>query len=455
MRLPLHSRKISDGSATKTRLIVLVLLAVGCLFSFFVVLYIYTKSRERRLSTSNRTSAKPPTSNWLTRRLPQWPTLRSRTSYSASLQRIESPHLTRTRSRSRSRQRSDDPDEPVSGALNDHEVETTGADAAGVDRNTSVRSVMTLPAYSSAARPTERILGREGERGGIDTVLEFPETIDEEEARRDDEMESLYQIRQARRVEAREREERRAERRQAQEQGDFERLAELRLESRMRAEHMAQGLTQRMSEALIAEHHAAKQRRGQRVSSVNYAELGVARHDGTRLRANSAESDNRPLLDSAASFGGSSRPVSSRALGLHHREASASSVLSLSSNVSDEYVDAERNHSGGSGNTDFEVVSLSRSRSPSAVRGAAAGGDMGALRIPPHEPPRYDHVELEEAPPYESPVRTRAPQLPSSGIPQLPALERLPSIHITAGSPVHERSTSPERIRGRREEHRC
>ncbi len=63
----------------------------------------------------------------------------------------------------------------------------------GVDRNTSVRSVMTLPAYSSAARENERILGREGERGGIDNVIELPETVDEEERVREEEMESLYQ----------------------------------------------------------------------------------------------------------------------------------------------------------------------------------------------------------------------------------------------------------------------
>jgi hypothetical protein len=54
------------------------------------------------------------------------------------------------------------------------------------DRNTSVRSVMTLPAYRQKATDTEQVLGREGERDGIDVVVEFP-TAEDEEAMRDDE----------------------------------------------------------------------------------------------------------------------------------------------------------------------------------------------------------------------------------------------------------------------------
>jgi hypothetical protein len=74
-------------------------------------------------------------------------------------------------------------------------------DADRVDRHTSVRSVMTLPPYSHAPRETEEIIGREGERDGLDMVVEFPETQDEEERQREDQMESLYQIRLARRQE--------------------------------------------------------------------------------------------------------------------------------------------------------------------------------------------------------------------------------------------------------------
>src|SRR5271155_1825429 len=79
--------------------------------------------------------------------------------------------------------------------------ETAATAAAGIDRNTSVRSVMTLPAYSQSPKESEQVIGREGERAGMDTVVEFPEDPAEEEARREEEMESLYQIRQARRQE--------------------------------------------------------------------------------------------------------------------------------------------------------------------------------------------------------------------------------------------------------------
>ena len=67
-----------------------------------------------------------------------------------------------------------------------------GANEGTVERNTSVRSVMTLPAYSKSVRDNERVLAREGERGGIDTVVEASETAEEEENRREEEMESLY-----------------------------------------------------------------------------------------------------------------------------------------------------------------------------------------------------------------------------------------------------------------------
>src|SRR5579871_4435863 len=48
------------------------------------------------------------------------------------------------------------------------ETAATAAAAAGIDRNTSVRSVMTLPAYSQAPKETEQVIGREGERAGMD-----------------------------------------------------------------------------------------------------------------------------------------------------------------------------------------------------------------------------------------------------------------------------------------------
>jgi hypothetical protein len=296
-------------------------------------------------------------------------------------------------------------------------------DVTGVDRNTSVRSVMTLPAYSPAARANETILGREGERGGIDTVLEFPETGDDEEARREGEMESLYQIRLARRQEAREREERRQARREARARGDQQALAEIR-----RRAEAANELS--VSQALIAEHQGAN--RDRRVSSVAYGDLGVARHDGTRLRANSTESDNRPLLDSAASISGQSsrsRALSTNTLNTHRRGPSSSSLMS--SRESDDFEFPDTIHITPSHDTDdFEVVSLSHPRSRSASRVATP------LPSPSIDIPRENAPAYEDPPDYESPVATRAPVLP--------ALDRLPSIQVTP-EPLHSdgRSSSP------------
>ncbi|KAK5010541.1 hypothetical protein LTR28_009249 [Elasticomyces elasticus] len=297
---------------------------------------------------------------------------------------------------------------------------------AGVDRNTSVRSVMTLPAYSSAARDNERILGRAGERAGIDTVLEFPETAEEEEESREEEMESLYQIRLQRRQEIAEREERRRLRREARIRGDRATLAALRHESIRRAEEAAET----SAAAMIAEHQSRD--RDRRVTSVSYADLGVARHDGTRVRANSSESDRAGLLDSAASIGGSSmRPWMT-----HHRTGSASSVLSMSTTASEDRAASD--------------VELPPAHHPgSAVSSRPHSRTRSASHPPPPpppldtdpQPPQYDTMGWEEAPPYSSPVETRSPPPPqqSLGPPQLPHLERLPSIRITENTPVELR----------------
>ena len=316
----------------------------------------------------------------------------------------------------------------MSGAVvaGEAEGQNVNGAVAGVDRNTSVRSVMTLPAYAPTARENERILGREGERGGIDTVIEFPETNDEEEERREGEMESLYQIRLARRVEAREREERRQARRDARQRGDQQALAEIR----QRAEQAAE---LSVSQMLIAEHQGINRER--RVSSVQYGDLGVARHDGTRLRANSTESDHRPLLDSAASISGQSgrfRALSNNTLNTrHYRGASASSVLSVSSRGSNDFEFPEATQSRSNSNDthdDFEVVSLTHPQSTSVSR-VATPVPVPALAIPDENAPAY-----ENPPNYESPINTTAS-------PMLPAIQRLPSIHIT---------TEPVPVDGRR-----
>ena len=307
---------------------------------------------------------------------------------------------------------------------------STNTNNNGVDRNTSVRSVMTLPAYATAPRENERVLGREGERAGIDTVIEFPEDLDEEEARREGEMESLYQIRLARRQEAREREERRQARREARARGDYEALAEIR----RRAEQAAE---ESVSQLLIATHQGANRER--RVSSVAYGDLGVARHDGTRLRANSTDSDNRPLLDGAASMasGGRARGMSSTTLSIHQRGHSASSMHSASSRASEEYDFADVSNSRRSNSDDFEVVSLSHPNSRNLSR-TATPNPTPSVTIPNEDAPAY-----EDPPIYESPVATRAPLLPGAGAPQLPTLERLPSIQITPEPTPLDRAHSP------------
>lgn len=278
-------------------------------------------------------------------------------------------------------------------------------------------------------------------------------------------MESLYQIRVQRRQEIEERQQRREARRDARRREDYTTLAAMRQESLLRAEQRRAG--RGTAASMIAEHQAGS--RDRRVSSVSYADLGVARHDGTRLRANSNDSDNRPLLDSAASISESMfRPDTSDSLGIHRRGRSSTSALSgmSGSDISDNDMDLPPFGRSGS---DFEVVNMSRteSRSPSASReqtngrsrgNSAAGSlsldtaDLGESRIPMYQPPSYDEG-FEEAPPYTSPIEQRAPGLEtaqpfqpdtarptsSTGAPLLPEIGRLPSIRIAEATPIEPR----------------
>lgn len=327
---------------------------------------------------------------------------------------------------------------------------------------------MTLPAYSKSVRDNERVLAREGERGGIDTVVEASETAEEEENRREEEMESLYQIRVQRRREIAQREERREARRDARRREDYATLAAMRQEGIWRAQQRATA----GAAAMIAEHRANSRER--RVSAVSYGDLGVARHDGTRLRANSTDSDNRPLLDSAASMSESTiRPFTGDSLSVHRRGRSGSSATShiSASDVSDNEIDLPP--FGRSGD-DFEVVNMSRteSRSPPVTRNSIdnrsrAGSnavplsldtsDVGESRIPLYQPPAYEEG-FEDAPPYTSPIdrqipgfqRTQSlhPEMPrplsASGAPMLPEIGRLPSIRIAEATPIEPRGPAPE-----------
>ena len=322
---------------------------------------------------------------------------------------------------------------------------------------------MTLPAYHPSLRPDERLIAREGERAGVDTVVEFPETAEEEEARREEDMDSLYRIRQARRREIDERNERRRQRQEAREQGDWARLEQLRLDAQRRARARADSDASQASSTtslpppgssreLIAEHAARQSSRERRVSSVSYADLGLARHDGSRLRADSVDSDYRPLLDSAASIAGNNASstdvtretprTSSRfhlpILRRHNRATSAESVATESSEVVEELTPQT---SSGDHHSSTRTVS-----DPGAATSNGNGSDdvvrtpSGSEPSPPMgQPPEYeegsaDHGPNEPPPNYTSPLRDRG-----EGIPRLPSVHvetTLPAIEIVESTPV-------------------
>ncbi|RJE24025.1 hypothetical protein PHISCL_03619 [Aspergillus sclerotialis] len=294
---------------------------------------------------------------------------------------------------------------PASGQAAETATEmNTANNANGIQRDTSIRSIITLPAYSQSPKPTEQIIAREGERAGMDVVVEFPETAEEEEARREETMESLYQIRLRRRQEVAERQARREARRAARAQGDEARVEQLRMESRRN--RSSTNDSSRSASMLLREHRARS--RESRISRVNYAALGCVRHDGSRVRANSAESDSHPLLDA-------SRPS------MHSRDDSIASLLSASST------------------SDVDTLHLVSSHPQSTRQSMSADdGDVGALNIPP---PDYDHLDWGEAPAYTSPIAENSSER-SQNL-QLPEITPLPAIHVDVASPVNDSPATP------------
>ncbi|KAG7121615.1 hypothetical protein HYQ45_014449 [Verticillium longisporum] len=272
-----------------------------------------------------------------------------------------------------------------------------------IDRNTSVRSVMTLPAYRAQALENEQVIGREGERDGVDVVVENP-TAEEDEERREREMASLYEIRVARRQEIVDREERRRERQDARTRNDVVALQNIRDRTRAASNNS-------VLEELRRDHERLKNERQRAVSSVSYGDLGVARHDGTRLRANSNESERMGLLSDAASIAATSTRSGIISPMQHQRAASSGSVLSFDS--------------------DLPSPGLPRSRAssrPSTPRlNTRAGSSPEIIEpdsdMPLHSPPGYEDVSLEdtrsgattphnEPPPvYSGPAQRRASQL--------------------------------------------
>jgi hypothetical protein len=387
------------------------------------VLYFLLRKPKGHRSKPNESS-----NTWFGR----WRSGSNRGQYSSQLQPSNSNLGASTDDDRVSRERSADQPEDVEMEIAGQDSSSRQNNDAGVDRQTSVRSIMTLPPYSVAARPTEQVLGREGERAGIDVVLEHPESVDEEEGRRDEEMESLYQIRRARRQENAEREDRRRQRREARARGDLDTLIRLQEESRRRVAAQADGTT--LSAQLIAEHQTKN--RDRRVSSVQYADIGVARHDGSRVRAASFDSD-RQLLSSAASIATGGRPDSLVQVPSHQRGRSASSVRSISSIGSD-----DQPRIAG----DFEVISLDRSRSPSIapsiqIPGQAPQGELSTYTTPLEQPPNYEHHGWGEAPPYESPVARTAPQLPMPT--SIPAIEITGAVSPNTAAAPTRRTSEP------------
>ncbi|KAF8453170.1 hypothetical protein BGX38DRAFT_1268938 [Terfezia claveryi] len=331
-----------------------------------------------------------------------------------------------------------------------------GPPQSGVDRTTSVRSIMTLPEYRAIANPDkERTIAREGERGGMDIVVESPETQDEEEARREQHMQTLYEIRVARTADREERRARREARRRGERLPSNSSVARLRTPSGSAPPQTLGGgvssllnveagdsprsstpaISSRVQEvlasrsastlaALIAEPKA-------RLPQVTYADIGVARPDGSRVRESSASSDQRVLLGDAATMGNShSRQNSSGSINTipynhsHARSASAlSSMTSATANLNTSTPSIARTTRRGSSDS-FQFVQLHGHRRQSS--------DLTDMRT---DPPEYDRLQFEEAPPYESPVGTRLelPPLTPAGTRRS---SRGPSSNITSRNTV-------------------
>jgi hypothetical protein len=240
---------------------------------------------------------------------------------------------------------------------------------------------MTLPAYRQRPTDTEQVLGREGERDGVDVVVDFHTEV-ESEVMRENEMEALYQIRLARRQEIADREERRRLRREARERNDEEALEEIRAQAR------AAGNNSIITE-LRREHDQLKNQRQRAASSVSYADVGIARHDGTRIRANSTESTERVgLLSDAASIAA----LSTRSAATGHRRDRSSSVLSIDSDLASPGL--PRSRASSRGETPRLSVSTAQAGSRADIHDET---DLGDADMPPHSPPGYDVIELDDA----------------------------------------------------------
>ena len=290
-------------------------------------------------------------------------------------------------------------------------MQSSSSAAVTIDRHTSVRSVMTLPAYRTQVTEGEQVLGVEGERDGIDVVVELP-TAEEEEALRDEEMEGLFQIREARRRQAAERELRNQRREQARTENDVAAMRAIRDEARIARVRNTEEI-----EALRGAQDQAKQNRQRAVSSVSYAEIGLVRHDGTRARASSNDSERMGLLSDAASIAALSIAASTRpSTSLSDRRSLAagrprsSSVLSVETYRSQPVSPGQSPHSSPGLSPGLSRRSRASSRprrlssastihagsSPELIDSAEA--DLGGGYLSQRPPPGYDEVSLSDDP---------------------------------------------------------
>ncbi|KAI0193492.1 hypothetical protein F4808DRAFT_357332 [Astrocystis sublimbata] len=283
----------------------------------------------------------------------------------------------------------------ASGGLTGVSETNRNSTTSNMNRNPSGRSIMTLPPYKFAAPEGERVIGRAGERDGIDVILELP-SDEQHEALRDQEMNTMYEIRQLRRQQHAEREERQRLTTEARNRGDMATLEDLRI-ARRRAANDDSAIEQlREAQGQI------RSTRERAVSSVSYHDLGVAKHDGSRIRANSTESERVGLLSDAASMAASTRSPS----GLSNRRGSDLGVIGIDSR-SPSAQSHHRMHSVGS------VVSISNNGDASPPSGATtprlgssfhtrAGSspeiiteaDLGDSSMPP---PDYEDLSLDDA----------------------------------------------------------
>jgi hypothetical protein len=236
-------------------------------------------------------------------------------------------------------------------------------------------------------------------------------------------MSTLYQVRLARSRQNEEHTEYRQLRREARQRDGTSEAEGLRRQAR-EAREASQRHAQEVEE-LRREHERIKNTRQRAVSSVSYDGLGVARADGTRIRANSIESERMGLLSDAASIAPSARSVSGGGPSfLHQRVASVGSVISLDDERSPPAT-PNPNIDGSS----YSIASLGRARSRS--RGNSAGhttpragsspemiyaeeADIGEADMPLHPPPGYEDVNVDEL----SPQNTRSgAQSPYEGPP--------------------------------------